>query len=163
MTTPLVDRLLTERPKQIVLRAASLGEFHEEGVADEAGIYPGMLVALSNEVTDDWRENEVVKHASAGEDVIVRVAKEDALQGRTIDDVYVAGERVFWHECRTGDMFLARVAEGSNISKGDKLGSAGNGLFAVSGTKRLAEAIETRDMSDTGDFPGTQLIRVVAL
>lgn len=144
-----------ERPKTIVL-VGDLNKYHREGRASEAGIYPGMLIELDSDA-DDMPHSPpgVSKHTSAGADCPVRIVKEDYLQGKTINDAIdyglVDGENqggiVMYHHAQPGDVVLARVASGTNWAVGTQLGSAGNGLFAASGTKRLLEVAEAYDGS----------------
>lgn len=134
-----------ERPKTIVL-VGDLGKYHKEGFATESGVYPGMLVAPKSDSTDvPHIPPNFIKHDSAGADVPVRIVKEDYTQGKTVNDAYSSGDLLLTHLAQKGDVVLARVASGTNWAVGTLLGSAGNGLFAASGTKRLLQVMEAYD------------------
>lgn len=59
----------------------------------------------------------------------ILVAHEDALQGRSRDTDYSAGEIVQLRVLQRGDMFLAKLKASENVSIGDKLVSAGDGTL----------------------------------
>lgn len=134
-----------ERPKTIVL-VGDLGKYHREGRATQTGIYPGMMVEPTSTNTDvPHTPPTIQKHSTAGGDDIVRIVKEDYLQGKTINDAYSNGGVVLFHEAQRGDVVFARVASGTHWTVGTKLGSAGSGLFAASGTKRVLQVMEDYD------------------
>lgn len=105
----------------------------EEIVAHEA-ITPGMLIALIS-------TNKVRKHATASGDALPMFALEDALQGKDINDAYVAGDKVQVWIPNRGDQVYARLADEQNIAIGDFLCSDGFGLL----TKYTAESVASAD------------------
>jgi hypothetical protein len=54
---------------------------------------------------------------------------EDDIQGKAITTAYAAAARVQANVQRSGDVFYGLIANGENISKGDKLESAGDGTL----------------------------------
>ena len=94
----------------------------EEFEAHE-GITPGMLLELNS-------DNEVQKHATSGGNVIPPIfALEDELQGKGIDDAYIAGDTVQCWIPQRGDEVLALLADGENVSIGEALESDGLGYL----------------------------------
>lgn len=115
----------------------------EEGVAG-GPIKPGHLVALNS-------SSQYVVHAFAGTATPRVFAVEDALQGKTIDDVYAAGSRVSLLFAQPGDVVYAWLNAGENVVVGDKLASAGDGTLAkvAGGAVPLAVALESLDLQDS--------------
>lgn len=87
-----------------------------------AAITPGMLV-------EEMSTGKVRKHAGAGKDAFPMFAIEDALQGRGIDDAYVANADVRCWIPRRGDEVYALLADGQNVAIGDFLVSNGDGFL----------------------------------
>ena len=109
-------------------RVHSKGPFrHEEFVASEAGIYPGMLVTINS-------SNQAVIHTTEGgvlgDECII--AAEDALQGNTIATVYAILAIVSCVIANKGSVVNVLLEDGQNAAIGNKLISAGNGKFKVS-------------------------------
>lgn len=93
-----------------------------EEITAAGTIFPGMLVELTN-------ADKVVAHNSAGENVLPMFALEDELQGKGIDDSYVADDQVqVWIPYR-GDMVYAILADDENVAIGDFLESNGAGYL----------------------------------
>jgi len=110
-------------------RIHSKGPFrHEEDKANEAGIYPGMLLAMdsSHEVGMHGTEGGVL-----GDEVLV--AEEDALQGNTVDTVYANDSIVSIIIPQKGTVVRMLLAEDEVLSIGEKVCSAGNGLIISAG------------------------------
>lgn len=101
----------------------------------EAGdtIIPGQLVQLVSDGT-------VQVHGTAGGVAEKAFALEDELQGKGIDDAYAEGDRVQVMYARPGDEVYAFLKEGSSITVGEFLESAGDGSLQKYGT---ATAVET--------------------
>lgn len=125
---------------------------HHEEYRAAAALKPGHLIQLTS-------DTEVQKHASAGAIGEKMFAKEDALQGKTIDDAYAAGDLVSCHVCLPGCRLQARVAAGAvAIVEGDWLGSAGDGtLRKVTPAPELlysavADSAEHENTTDAADF-----------
>lgn len=91
----------------------------EEFVA-AAGITPGNLVEVTSAGT-------VQKHATADGNVLPMFALEDELQGKGIDDAYVAADKVQVWIPYVGDVVYAKLADGETVVIGDFLTSAGGG------------------------------------
>lgn len=99
---------------------------HEEGVADST-IYPGEAIRLAA----DGKYDPETLSAQIAEGRGLKIAKEDALQGKTITDAYAAAAVVFFYNPVPGDIIHARVKAGQDIDVGDYLGveGSGSGLF----------------------------------
>jgi len=82
------------------------------------------------------------------------IAKEDALQGKTVDDAYASGDVVFTYIPVPGDVLSLRAAATQTIAVGAKCGinaggqvaSAGVGLVALSAvtSSTLGDRIKVR-------------------
>lgn len=133
----------SETPHVIVLKG-ELRKRHEERRAAGA-IKPGHLIQMSADA------QTVVVHATDGGQTAPWFAKEDALQGNTIDDAYASGDLVPYHMAQKGDRIYARVAAGSAaIVEGDPLTSDGDGTLkkGTVGTHHiLGTAVEDLDNS----------------
>lgn len=112
-------------------------------------ITPGYLLERTSAAADT-----VKAHALAG-GVAQRIfAIEDELQGNDIADVYLTTTLVQARQFLPGDIVNALINNGENISKGDKLVSAGNGRLQKADTDSatmeedtVAYALEDNDMS----------------
>lgn len=108
-------------------RIHSKGPFrHDEAYASEAGIYPGMLCTLNSL---GKLAIHVVEGGALGDEVLV--AEEDALQGKTVDTVYPINQIASFMIPNKGSVVNMLIEDGQDISKGDKLISAGNGKLKV--------------------------------
>lgn len=105
-----------------ILLKGNLGDRHEEYRATPATIKPGHLLELDS-------SGKVILHANtAGKSVPRIVAKEDALQGLTVDGTYAANDLVPCHIAHGGDKLQLRVpAAAPAIVIGDSLISNGAG------------------------------------
>ena len=109
----------------IVKRIAKKGEYrHEEAVAGEAGIYPGMQIKLNS-------AGAVIKHATEGGALgdEILIAAEDALQGKTVDDVYTSGDIVTYYIPTRGAVMNMIAEAGTALGIGDKMHAAGDGTI----------------------------------
>lgn len=106
--------------KKILIKGDPL---QKEAKANEAGIYPGMLVEY---VTND---ETVKKHATANGNAAAMVAIENSLEGDEVGTVYTSGARVQYVHLRPGDEFMAYLAASETVALGTLLVSAGNGYF----------------------------------
>lgn len=99
----------------------------DEFRAGEADIYPGMLLKRNT-------SGEVIKHTTEGGDLgdEVIIAKEDSLQGKTVDDVYADGAVVFCVMPGKGSAVNMLIEDEQNVSISNKIISAGNGKLKVS-------------------------------
>jgi hypothetical protein len=92
----------------------------EEIDATAVAVYPGELLELTS-------TGAVQAHATAGGSVLPMFAKEDAMQGKGIDDQYAASDKIQVWIPQRGDQVYAIVADGQDVSIGDFLESDGNG------------------------------------
>lgn len=144
----------------------------QKEIVASATITPGMLVERHSSTGEKVR-----KHASAGQNVTpVMFALEDELQGNTIEDNYAANDLVKVGIFRAGDEVYAILADGENVSIGDKLESNGLGMLrkhvadyyedsstdkgtlTVYGKAIVATALEAKNLSDSSgaeDSSGT--------
>jgi hypothetical protein len=129
----------------IVLSQELGGGQHEE-LRASGTIRPGHLCQRQSDGT-------VVVHATAGGDAEMLIAKEDSLQGRTIDDNYVSGELVFLHRARRGDKINALIPAGAAaFALTDFLTPNGDGTFkkAAGADVKRAKPLEAKDNSAGG-------------
>lgn len=136
---------------RIVLKAGYTegGAEHEEGILDGAA-YPGMNVVM----TQDPRDMERDTFTAGGTDYVgtgtgdtttkapIKVLKEDALQGKTIDDAYADGDVAFIHIAKPGDVLQVLVTSGQSVVKGDGLTAQSTGKWNVDATNSAVEALE---------------------
>ena len=102
-----------------------------------AALSPGMLVEPTPGAAT------IRKHATEGGNAIPMFALEDELQGKGLEDAYVAGDRVqVWIPGR-GDVVYAQLEDEQNIAIGDFLESNGSGYLQ----KHVA------DESDSNIYP----------
>jgi len=128
---------------------------HDEGEADGA-ITPGMAVELAADGLYDQQSSAQAAALKGG----MKIATEDALQGRTAAIAYADGDRLFFYSPMPGDHIHVLVKTGENIVVADKLvvEGGGSGLFveaAGTETKFQLEALE----SSGGALAADTLIR----
>jgi hypothetical protein len=135
----------------------------KEAKANEAGIYPGMLIEY---VTND---ETVRKHATAGGNAACMVALEDSLQGKEVGTVYTSGTRVRYAHLRPGDEFMAFLGESETVALGTLLESKGNGTFAAfekdssTATAEEASVVAMALEAVTGSSASEGLIKAVCV
>jgi len=100
---------------------------HEEYDAGEAGIYPGMLLKLAS-------DGDVEIHDDENGRAEALFAEEDALQGKTISDVYTVDNVVSCILPQLGCEIRALIQAGQDLSIGDRVVSAGDGTLQALGT-----------------------------
>jgi len=140
------------RPRRIHLKKG--GEsVYEEGRAG-ATIMPGMLIALTSSAT-------YIPHGTQDVVAEVNIAIEDALQGKSIDDHYVSGDLVRFVIPLRGDVVLAILEAGQNVTDGQLLTSNGAGYVqaASNDSDSILVALEDRNANDTGAVIDDQRIR----
>ena len=128
---------------------------HEEYDAGEAGIYPGMLLKLDS-------DGDVEIHDDENGRAEAIFAEEDALQGRTVSQVYTVDNVVSCILPMVGCEIRALIQDEQNISIGDRLVSAGDGRLQALGTLDseaidvfvIAVAMENCDLTGS-DTPST--------
>lgn len=126
-------------PRTIVLQG-ELSHVHVERQAGAAGIMPGDCLMID-------ANNEFVVQANASGKEPVIVAKEDDLQGKTIDQAYADEDVVFAHFAQKGDKLYLRLAASQTITIDDLLDYNGDGKVKLTaGTNprfQAAEAVTT--------------------
>lgn len=105
-------------------------------------IYPGMLIELTGVNTVEAHDDD------APAACLPMFAIEDALQGKTINEAYVSGEKVKCWTPTRGDVVWSILEDGANVTAGDFLESNGSGYLQkyTSGTP-VGIALETMDLS----------------
>jgi len=134
----------------------------EQEFTANAALSPGHLVEVLS-------TGKIQKHAVAGGLGEKMFAQEDALQGKTIDDAYVADDKVFIVFPLQGDEINALIQAGQNLTVGTKLVSAGDGTLidideaatAVTDLSVLAVCIEAIDLTATGDVATHAAVRIL--
>jgi len=133
------------------IRLDGVEDVHEEATATVASgdeLLPGSLLELTS-------AGNVQKHATEGGYADMRIALEDALQGKTVDDAYADGARVLYYIPRRGSRFQGILKSGEDVDIGDELISDGAGRFIKNGNEDssttvrqiLATAEEASDQS----------------
>ena len=122
----------------------------EESEVNEV-LYPGHLV-------EDNANSKLQKHGSAGDTAIPRFALETGFMGKGIEDPFDPSGEITrastWFPKR-GEWVYAVLKDGENVSRGDKLESAGDGTLQEHGTESVGitgqpvvgEALEDLDLS----------------
>jgi hypothetical protein len=96
----------------------------EEYTATAVAITPGDLLEVTS-------AGLVQAHSVEGGVILPIIALEDELQGNGIDDDYAASDKIQCWVAQAGEMAYLNVAEGEDVSTGDKLISAGDGTVKV--------------------------------
>ena len=95
---------------------------HDEGITD-ATIYPGEAVRMAADGHFD--PEQLTPDAAVGRGIML--AKEDALQGKTVDDAYAATDTLFFYIPLPGDHVQVLAKVGEDINVGDYLDVEGSG------------------------------------
>ena len=122
-----------------------------------AVIHPGMLLELRP-------DGKVQVHNDVAGFAIPRFALEDELQGKTINDAYLAETPVQVWVVNRGEVVLARLQAGQNVVIGDRLVSAGDGTLrkAVAlETNFIAEALEAKNLTLPGAVSSHIIVCVI--
>jgi hypothetical protein len=133
---------------------------HDEAVTYEA-ISPGMGAELYLDTTlklakPQGTQAETLK---AG----ISIVKEDALQGKTVDNAYAAGETGFYYTPLPGDHINILIKSGEAVALGDVfvIEAGGSGLFveaAGTETKYQFKALEA-----AGTLAANTLVEAVCI
>lgn len=134
---------------------------HEEYIAAEAGIYPGMLLKMNSSGYVEIHDDENGRSEGIW-------AEEDALQGKTVSQVYTVSNLVSCILPGLGCEIRALIQDEQDISIGDKLVSAGDGTLKALGTLDseaidvfvLAVAMEACDLTGSDTPAAGTLCRV---
>lgn len=105
-----------------------------------SAFYPGRMIEVTT-------ADKVQPHSGASSAAVPMFTLEDELQGNGIDDQYAADDPVMVWIPQRGDEVYAVLADGENVSIGDKLESDGAGGLQAGTTAPVAEAIEALDLS----------------
>lgn len=122
----------------------------DEGRASGA-IQPGSRIQIG-------ADGRVAVNATAAPVTPCRIAEEDALQGRTVDDPYAAGDLVLYSMPLPGDHYNVLLANLQNVAIGDRLAPQASGEFAADAAGPVQAVEALNNQSGTA-----QLIRVVAV
>jgi len=95
---------------------------HDEGITD-ATIYPGEAVRMASDSHFD--PEPLTPDAAVGRGIML--AKEDALQGKTVDDAYAATDTLFFYIPLPGDHVQVLAKTGEDINVADYLDVEGSG------------------------------------
>lgn len=95
---------------------------HDEGEGD-ATIYPGEAIRMAADGKYDPETLTAAVAAGKG----LKIAKEDSLQGKTVDDYYSDGDIVSFYTPIPGDHIQVLVKAGEDIDVGDNLAVEGSG------------------------------------
>lgn len=101
-----------------------------------AAILPGNLLEITS-------AGKVQKHSGAGKTASVLFALEDELQGKSIADGYVAGDRVQVWVATPGEVVYGRLADEETVAIGDYVES--NGAGQLRKVSRTPESWESAD------------------
>lgn len=129
---------------------------HDEGVADTA-IRPGTAITLASDNKYDEATGVQATLLKGG----LKIAKEDGLRGKTVDDAYAANDIVQFYIPVPGDRLNVLVKTGADIDVGDKLivEGGGSGLWIeAAGTEARFQAEALEDSG--GALAAATLIRV---
>ena len=134
----------------------------EQEFTANAALSPGHLLEVLS-------TGKVKKHATAAGVSELMFAQEDALQGKTITDAYIADDKVFVTFPLKGDEINALIKAGQNLTVGIKLISAGDGTLidvadgatAVTDLSAIAICIEAIDLTATGAVATHAAVRIL--
>lgn len=109
---------------------------YEEGEAD-ATIYPGEAIRLAADGLYD--PETLAPEVAVGRGL--HIALEDALQGKTVDDAYSDGDKIFFYTPQPGDHVHVLVKAGEDVDIADILGveGSGSGKFVELASSATAE------------------------
>jgi hypothetical protein len=116
-----------------IVLIGDLHKRHEEYTASGI-VKPGYLGQIDG-------DGKILAHSVYGGGGECIVCKEDALQGKTIDDAYAVGDLVFAHHGQKSDVLAFVLKAGQNVDDGDKLMSAGDGTMVKYTSPVLANVV----------------------
>lgn len=131
-----------------------------DGIRNEAlasgAITPGMLVERTSAATDT-----VKVHATSGAVALPAFAVENDLMGAEIGTAYASAALVQFNIFNSGDEVYALIANGEDITKGDKLVSNGDGYLkknVLDSSATLDEEIVLCYARETVDMSGSSAV-----
>lgn len=121
------------------------GMGHHDEATVFAALSPGMGCNLHLDTTLKLAQEQAAQAEALKGGLLI--AKEDALQGKTVDDAYAAADVGFYYIPLPGDHVQVLAKTGEDIALGDKLiiEGGGSGLFveaAGTETKYQVQALE---------------------
>lgn len=140
---------------EIILTVQPRGVFHEGTLV--GAVTPGMAVELTSAVPVGGRPSWQAFSEADGTRGLLAIATPDLLQGRTKDDAYKDGERVFVYCPAPGEEMNLRVdsAVGTGTSAamppGTLLRKGQGGLFESTATASEAVAVVSENFEDDTD------------
>lgn len=148
-----------------------IGGFEHKEDVGYGSIKPGMLLEVFPDYGDRLISGfkKVRAHSTPGGFSERAFAVEDALQGRTVDDAYTAGDIVSYHLAAPGSVVNALLEVGVDYAIGDKLVSAGDGALQKlsgldsdePGLQVIAVVEEAISLNDSGDVDTLVPVRVL--
>ena len=135
----------------IVLRTAGSNGIESQGPSRyiERNSATGVTVTPGDLLKINSSDKFILPAAGdAGLKLPVIIARENELYGKTVDDTYAAGDRVYAQRLVTNDEVHVRVAAGETVTFGALLALTGtDGTVSVAGTGDIAsfEAMEAYD------------------
>lgn len=131
---------------------------HDEGEADSA-ISPGMAVEMAADGLYDQPAGAQAATLKNG----LKIAKEDALQGKTVADAYADGDKLFFYSPLPGDHIHVLVKDAEDIDVGDKgvVEGGGSGLFVEAAGSESHFQVEF--LEGPGAVSGNTLVRARVL
>ena len=126
----------------IKLQAGPATKYEERIAAAATAIKPGHLVKPNGSTVNQCILN-------IADNTVCEVAMEDALQAKTLNDVYAAAALVFTMIPAIGDAFLARMAA-ATYTEGQllKAGASGQLIAVAAATDRVIARAEPLDTND---------------
>ena len=129
---------------------------YEEGVAGEAGIYPGMIVKVSAVSATDVNTCTVLKQTEQKVKVECLIVTEDmnVLQGKTVTDVYASGDPISYCKVQPGDEVQVYMAATQDVDPTSFLtpNTAGAFIEVTSTDYRMFKCLETNAATALGDL-----------
>lgn len=107
-------------PKQTIVTRTFFHVYEEAPITAANAPYPGYLMKWGGTTSPTLTINDVPGGSCL-------VAMEDENQGKTVDDIYTAGNRLVAKYLAVGDMFVGYIEAGLAVTAGDLLTSNGAG------------------------------------
>jgi hypothetical protein len=130
----------------ILLRCDEDGPFLEGPLA--AAALPGMNLVTTSAVDTQGRQTYTPGATAAGGTAggaaagPVKILREDALRGRTVNDAYAAGDNAFAYVCQPGDHVQVLVITGQTVAKGNGASAGADGKWVVATVNARGEFLE---------------------
>jgi len=139
-------------PYNTIVLKGTYGEGGAQNIEGPLGAaaMPGMNMVMSGisatQKRDTWLPGATNQVGTGTSDVpskaVVRVLKEDALQGKTVEDAYAQGDNGFIHAALPGEHLQVLVAAGQTVIKGQALSAIASGKWNVDVLQGSVEALE---------------------